>query len=73
MTGTQLGLSFTKPSEQCPRGFLGIIGQDLSVFESIRLHIAITLFRAITVFCRTDIILQIIPHIHIECEEYSTE
>jgi hypothetical protein len=32
---------------------------------------SITLFRAITVFCGTNSILQNIPHIQIECEEYS--
>ena len=42
-------------------------------------YVDITLFKAIIVFCMTDIILQIIPtfgvnveNIQTECEEYST-
>ena len=34
---------------------------------------SITIFKAITVFCRTDIIMQNIPHIQIECKEYFVE
>ena len=31
----------------------------------------ITLLRSITILCETDNILQNIPHIQLECEEYS--
>ena len=33
----------------------------------------ITLFKAITILCRTDNMLNNINHIHIEYEEYSTK
>ena len=34
---------------------------------------SITLFRAITMFCKTDIIMQNILHIQYEYEKYSTK